>query len=174
MRAFSASRCASVTASAAAVPTMPATLCVPLRRSRSCPPPKRSGSNVVPSRTTITPTPFGPPNLCADNVNTSTCGQSVRRSIQHAACTASVCKIAFSARPRTAWDTSSILVMAPVSLLTLITETTLTSSRPLRCSRKTPASILPADAMGTTSPPTCSTQCNTAWCSAAEHTARPP
>ena len=58
-------RRAAVTARAAAAATMPATLWVPLRRSRSWPPPRVTGSSGTPSRTTSTPTPFGPPNLWA-------------------------------------------------------------------------------------------------------------
>ena len=54
-----------VAARAAAMPTMPATLWVPLRRSRSWPPPWISGRRRSPWRTTRAPTPFGPPNLWA-------------------------------------------------------------------------------------------------------------
>ena len=90
-RAHSAARSASVAPRAAAIATIPGTLCVPLRRSRSCPPPTSSGSMATPLRTTSTPTPFGPPNLWALSDIRSTCGQSWRRSSQHAACTASVC-----------------------------------------------------------------------------------
>ena len=73
---------------------MPATLCVPLRRSRSCPPPTMSGSIAVPSRVARMPTPLGPPNLWALSDIRSTCGHSWRRSSQHAAWTASVCSSA--------------------------------------------------------------------------------
>ena len=46
---------AAAARSAAAMPTMPATLWVPLRRSRSWPPPSSSGASGVPSRTTRAP-----------------------------------------------------------------------------------------------------------------------
>ena len=84
--------------SAAARATMPATLWVPLRRSRSWPPPTISGSIAAPSRTASTPTPFGPPNLWALSDSRSTCGHTSRRSSQLAACTASVCSSARGAR----------------------------------------------------------------------------
>ena len=80
---------------------MPATLWVPLRRSRSCPPPTISASTAAPSRTASTPTPFGPPNLWALSDSRSTCGHSWRRSSQLAACTASVCTRAPGACSRT-------------------------------------------------------------------------
>jgi len=63
-RATVSLRVATVTASAAAVPTAPATLGVPLRRPRSCPPPSILGRTRAPARTTSAPLPFGPPN-CA-------------------------------------------------------------------------------------------------------------
>jgi len=63
-RATVSLRVATVTASAAAVPTAPATLGVPLRRPRSCPPPSILGRTRAPARTTSAPLPFGPPNLC--------------------------------------------------------------------------------------------------------------
>ncbi len=43
--------------------TTPATLTVPLLRSRSCPPPVVWVTSPVPWRTTNPPTPLGPPNL---------------------------------------------------------------------------------------------------------------
>ena len=48
------------------MPTMPATLWVPERRSRSCPPPSMTGTSLAPWRTTRAPTPLGPPNLWAE------------------------------------------------------------------------------------------------------------
>ena len=110
MRAHSSRRSASVAASAAAIATIPGTLCVPLRRSRSCPPPTSSGSMVTPLRTTSTPTPLGPPNLWALSDIRSTCGQSWRRSSQHAACTASVCSNALGAAARTTSATAREVV----------------------------------------------------------------
>ena len=53
-----------------------------------------SGARRTPSRTVSTPTPLGPPNLWALNDIMSTSGVIVRRSSQHAACTASVCNSA--------------------------------------------------------------------------------
>ncbi len=99
MRRVSATRSSSVMRNASAIATMPATLCVPLRRSRSCPPPCSNGLKTVPSLATNTPTPFGPPNLCADNASRSTCGVIVRRSIQVGACTASECTTARRREP---------------------------------------------------------------------------
>ncbi len=108
--------------------TMPATLWVPLRRSRSWPPPMMSGSSATPSRTASTPTPFGPPNLWALSDSRSTCGQTSRRSSQHAAWTASVCSSACGACRRTTAATGARSVIVPTSLLTAITLTTETSS----------------------------------------------
>ena len=115
-------------ASASAAATMPATLWVPLRRSRSWPPPTISGSIAVPSRTTRTPTPFGPPNLWALSDSRSTCGHTSRRSSQHAAWTASVCSTAPAAPARARRPaTAARSVIEPTSLLTAITLTTATS-----------------------------------------------
>ena len=104
-REISASRVESVSRNAAAVAMMPPTLCVPLRRSRSWPPPTISGSISRPIRCIVTPMPFGPPNLCADTVNTSTSFEISRKSCQHVACTASVCNIAPGAFARTTFAT---------------------------------------------------------------------
>ena len=64
--------------------------------------------------------------------------------------------------------------IAPVSLFTAITDTTATLSRSVNTARMTSGSTDPAEVTGTTVPPTCSTQCNTAWCSDAPQTAVPP
>ena len=144
---------------------MPATLCVPLRRSRSCPPPNISGSRFFPALITVIPTPFGPPNLCAESESASTSGVTSRKSIQQAACTASECKIAFGAYFRTTLATSRIGVMVPISLFTAITETTVTGLSSVASSRtrcRSSRSTVPTLFTRTTTPPTCSTQCNTA------------
>ena len=106
---------------------MPATLCVPLRRSRSWPPPSINGSSDTPSRIVSTPTPLGPPNLWALSDIRSTCGATARRSSQLAAWTASVCSNACGARLRTSCDTAAMSVIVPTSLLTAITLTSATS-----------------------------------------------
>ena len=65
-RSTVALRSSTVTARPRPWPTMPATLCVPLRRSRSCPPPTMARRERRRRwRTTSAPTPFGPPNLWA-------------------------------------------------------------------------------------------------------------
>ena len=67
-----------------------------------------------------------------------------------------------------------MLVMVPTSLFTAITDTTgFTPSACKRVSVSMRASRLtaPCGSASTTTPPTCSTQCKTAWCSLAEHTA---
>jgi len=177
-RECSESRAFAVARNAAAVATMPATFDVPLRRSRSCPPPMMSGSSVVPAFCTITPMPFGPPNLWADSDTTSVTSTMSRRSSQHAACTASLWKTAFGAASRTTRATSRIGVMLPTSLFTAITDTT--PVRSPRCAIDSSAersfctSTTPFRSTSTTLPETCSTQCNTAWCSAALQTATPP
>jgi hypothetical protein len=127
MRAHSAPRSASVSTSAAAIATIPGTLCVPLRRSRSCPPPTSNGSMATPLRTTSTPMPLGPPNLCALSDIRSTCGHSRRRSSQHAACTASLWSNAAGAPARTIAAMAAMSLIDPTSLLTAITETIDTS-----------------------------------------------
>ena len=164
-RAISTSRVESVSRSAAAVAMIPPTLWVPLRRSRSCPPPTISGSISKPIRCIVTPIPFGPPNLCADNDITSTSFEISRRSCQQVACTASVCNTAPGALARTIFATWRSGEILPTSLLTAITETTFT--RPAICESckacsSALTSITPVASTPIIRPFKFSTQCKTA------------
>ena len=168
-RATSASREESVARNAAAVAIMPATLCVPLRRSRSCPPPTISGSISKPRRCIVMPIPFGPPNLCADTESTSTSFEISRKSCQQVACTASVCNTASGAFARTTLATCRNGEMLPTSLFTAITDTTPTRSlaSSLCCAScntrsSSTTSMTPVASTPTTLPFKFSTQCKTA------------
>ena len=122
--------------------------------------------------------PLGPPNLCAENDTTSVTVTMSRTSNQHAACTASLCSTAPFAEPRTTRATSRIGVMLPTSLFTAITDTTATRSpRDATLSNASCNSstlMTPCLSTATITPPRCSTQWSTAWCSAALQTATPP
>jgi len=171
-RATVSVRVATVTRMASAMATIPATLCVPLRRSRSWPPPIRRGSTDVAPRTKRAPTPFGPPNLCADTATRSKSAVAAARSSHWRPCTPSVCSTAPGARSRTTAATSASGEIVPTSLLTAMTETTRTDSSSASASAS--RSTAPAASTGTTRPPRCSTDCSTAWCSAAGQRATPP
>ncbi len=82
---------------------------------------------MAPCRATSTPTPFGPPNLCADRESSWTWGVMLRRSTQHGACTASVWSTAWGAYSATTAATAARSLTTPTSLLTAITLTTVTS-----------------------------------------------
>ena len=111
---------------AAPNPAMPVTFSVPARRSRSCGPPASTDSRGVPRRIASAPTPFGPCNLCAEQVS---------RSVPHAAKSvgtrpthwvASVCSSTLAARHMRAM--SAMGCSTPVSLLAAITLTRATSA----------------------------------------------
>ena len=115
----------------------PATLCVPLRRSRSCPPPTSIGANAAPPRATSTPTPFGPPNLCADSDSRSTCGVIARAGRASSRLHGVGVQHRVRARTRrTTAATAARSVIVPTSLLTAITLTTDTSRRAPSPSRR--------------------------------------
>src|SRR5207302_4962839 len=101
------SRPATVACIAAAIPAIPATLYVPLRRSRSWPPPWMIGRTETPSRTTRAPTPLGPPNLWALTATRSASAARVATSSHGKACTASVWSAAPGAAARTSEATSA-------------------------------------------------------------------
>ena len=106
-RTFSTSRSASAAAIAAAMATMPPTLWVPLRRSRSWPPPTMQRIDVDTGAHHGDAHALGPPNLWALSVSTSTCGQIWRRSSHPAAWTASVWNTASGALERTSGATGA-------------------------------------------------------------------
>ena len=160
--------------SATARATMPATLCVPLRRSRSCPPPTmQRRRRPRPRARRARRRPSG----------RRTCGRSAtagrraatasRRSSQHAACTASVCTSAPGACSRTTrGDRRQVGDRAD-----LVVDGHHADDGDVVAERV--GERVEVDAAGTrrrrtTVPPRRSTVCSTAWCSAAGHTARPP
>ena len=91
MRAVSSSRRSAVSRAATAIAAIPATFCVPLRRSRSWPPPTWRAASRTPGRTTRAPTPFGPPNLWALTDTRSAPAAALATSSHDRAWTASVC-----------------------------------------------------------------------------------
>ena len=154
--------------------TMPATLWVPLLRSRSWPPPWRMGWTTVPSRTTRAPTPLGPPNLWALIATRSAPAVSSRPSSQGTACTASVCTRAEGDRWRTTAVTDPMGCTVPISLFTVITDTRPTSG--VHASARASRSMIPSLPVRTSrnSAPVRRARARqalrTAWCSMAEHT----
>ena len=169
------SRSASVRRSASAIATMPATFCVPLRRSRSCPPPISSGSNADAVASDQHADALRPAELVRgqrQQVDVRRDGRAGRASTPPAprrcARTALGCA---RGGPRRRPRRRSVIV--PTSLLTAMTDTTddvgVERVGQLRRDRSRPAASTP-----TTRPPACSTACSTAWCSAAEHSALPP
>ncbi len=161
--------------SASAKATMPATLCVPLRRSRSWPPPCTIGSKAHPSRTNSTPTPFGPPNLWAPTARA--CRRAARKGheVEPARCLdRRRCGTPPAARvPAPARRSRRVGCTVPTSLLTAMIDTTeIGVDRSSRSAASSSASSTrPERSTPTTTPPRCSTGCSTAWCSTAEHTA---
>ena len=107
---------------------IPATFWVPLRRSRSWPPPWMRGARGTPVRVTRAPIPLGPPNLWALMATRSTARHCSAGSSQETTWTASVCTTAAGDRSCTRLDTSSRGWIVPISLLTPITLTKLTSA----------------------------------------------
>ena len=140
---MSAASSATASSAAVAMPTIPATSWVPLRRPRSWPPPKTSGSirtGRPRRRTHRHPTPLGPWNLCAEKLARSAPRASTSTGIRPRAWDASTWRSPPRARTiaaigRTSWTT-------PISLLAKSTETRNVSSS--HAASIVAGSILPA------------------------------
>src|SRR5579884_1356495 len=171
-RATVSDRWATVAVAAAAMPTMPATLWVPLRRPRSWPPPWMTGASRAPPRTTRAPTPWGPPNLWALTVTRSAPAARAATSSHGKACTASVWTRAPGARRRTTSTTWSSGWMTPTSLLASITDTTSTVLTRVPSNRS--RSTRPPASTSTKRPPVDRQHSSTASCSMVEQTMVPP
>ena len=112
----------TATSKAAASPAMPGTFSVPERWRRSCPPPFSSGAGAKAGlRTIAAPTPFGPPNLCAEK-NSTSASFSSRSGRRPTACTAS--QISPAPFECTVSAISAVNWTAPVSLFAACTAAT--------------------------------------------------
>ena len=126
---------ARAAAAAAPNPAMPVTFSVPARRSRSCGPPASTESSGVPRRIASAPTPFGPCNLCAEQVSRSVPHDAKSVGTRPTHWVASVCSSTLAARHMRAM--SAMGCSTPVSLLAAIR---LTSAMSLPRSDSTRAS----------------------------------
>ena len=165
---------------AAAMPTMPATLWVPLRRSRSCPPPWSSGHGRPCRRgRTRAPDPLRAAELVGADRDQIGRRAARRRRRARAPPARRRCgrRLAAPGRGPIA-ATSSSGWTVPISLLTVITDTRPTSgvARPRPARRDRRSRPCPARTSRSSAPvrrASARQDASTAWCSMAEHTRTP-